>query len=177
MKHSNVLKFVFVVPFLAMTAQQAVAQAKDSVEGDSVVGPAFYVSDLERSLKFYRDALGMTVTQQFDATGAALDARERAQSGRLAEGGPNTVLTFGADPKSPVIMLLRDNTAGAPRKIEHAHGYARVALRMSNLPAVSARLSAAGFKPSAIRGAHGTHQVMFVTDPDGYTVELVERNR
>jgi catechol 2,3-dioxygenase-like lactoylglutathione lyase family enzyme len=160
-----------------MPAHLTVAQPKDGVERDSIVGPAFYVSDLKRSLTFYREALGMTVSQQFDATGAALDARERAQNGRLAEGSPNTVLTFGPDPTSPVIMLLRDNSAGAPRKIEHAHGYARVALRMSNLPAVSARLTAAGFRPGAILGAHGTHQVMFVTDPDGYTVELVERNR
>jgi catechol 2,3-dioxygenase-like lactoylglutathione lyase family enzyme len=162
---------------MAMAPQLATAQATPAAERDSVVGPAFYVSDLARSLKFYREGLGMAVTMQFGADGAALDPKERARAGRLAEGHPNTVLSFGDDPMAPVIMLLRDGAPTGPRKIEHAHGYARLAVRIADLPAVSARLKAAGFEPSAIRGAHGTHQVMFVKDPDGYTVELVERNR
>jgi catechol 2,3-dioxygenase-like lactoylglutathione lyase family enzyme len=170
------------LPLLAMVSQAAIAQpakapAAQADERDMVVGPAFYVADLARSLKFYREGLGMEVTMQFGADGAALDPKERARTGRLAEGHPNTVLSFGSDPMSPVIMLLRDGAPTGPRKIEHAHGYARVALRIANLPAVSARLKAAGFEPTPIRGAHGTHQVMFVKDPDGYTVELVERNR
>jgi catechol 2,3-dioxygenase-like lactoylglutathione lyase family enzyme len=168
--------------FLALTAmaivpQAAAAQAPTGTERDTVVGPAFYVSDLAQSLKFYREGLGMEVTMQFAADGAALDPNERARTGRLAEGHPNTVLSFDSDPMAPVIMLLRDGTPEGPRKIEHAHGYARVALRIAILSAISARLKAAGYEPSPIRGAHGTHQVMFVKDPDGYMVELVERNR
>jgi catechol 2,3-dioxygenase-like lactoylglutathione lyase family enzyme len=142
---------------------------------DAVLGPAIYVSDLDQSLKFYHAALGMKVTMQFAATGEALNVAERSRSGQLAAGRPNSVLSFSSDPAAPILMLLTDRTS-PPRKIEHGHGYARVAFRMANLPVVAERLRAAGFAPSPIRGAHGTHQVIFVKDPDGYTVELIERN-
>jgi catechol 2,3-dioxygenase-like lactoylglutathione lyase family enzyme len=170
-----VLTGIMTLPF-GLAARSLAAQPAVQ-EADSVVGPAFYVTDLARSLKFYREGLGMRVTMQFEPKGAALDVADRERRGLLGTGNANTVLSFSADPTAPVIMLLPDNAETGPRKVTHGHGYARVAIRIANLGAVAQRLRQAGFKPGEIRGAHGTHQVMMVEDPDGYTVELVERNK
>jgi catechol 2,3-dioxygenase-like lactoylglutathione lyase family enzyme len=167
------------IAFLAGSGRAAEAQSSADVDVgasvDTVLGPAVYVSDLSRSLKFYYEALGMKVTMQFAATGEPLDVGERTRLGQLSAGQPNSVLSFSNDPASPILMLLTEATS-PPRKIEHGHGYARVAFRMANLPVVAQRLRSAGFAPGSIRGAHGAHQVMFVKDPDGYTVELIEGN-
>ena len=157
-------------------AAPALAQSAQSVpmgDTDSIVGPAFRVSDLARSIKFYKDVLGMTVAMQFGADGKPLNVRERAAKGQLGDGVANTTLIFGSNP-SPMIMLLPENPA-SPRKIEQGYAYARVAMLIAGLPAMNEKLKAAGFTPGEIRGAHGMYQVMFVRDPDGYVVEMIER--
>lgn len=159
-----------------LMAAPALAQSAPPPMGDAdgIVGPAFHVSDLARSIRFYKDVLGMTVAMQFSGIdGKPLNVRERAAKGQLGEGVANTTLIFGNTP-SPMIMLLPENPA-SPRKIEPGYGYARVAMRIADLPAMNEKLKAAGFTPGEIRGAHGMFQVMMVRDPDGYVVEMIER--
>lgn len=164
------------VPMLILAAPAGAQSVGNPPMGDEdgIVGPAFHVSDLARSLKFYKDVLGMRVAMQFGATGM-LDIRAREAAGKLAEGNPQTTMVFStSNPLSPMIMLLPE-PAGSPRKIQEGYGYARLAMRVANLPAVNERLKAAGFAPGEIRGAHGTLQIMMVRDPDGYLVEMIER--
>ncbi|MBW8785583.1 MAG: VOC family protein [Novosphingobium sp.] len=139
--------------------------------GNAVIGAAVYVADLERSLKFYRDTLGMRVLMQFAPSGPSVSA----SGGGAAAARPDTVLSFGAGPSDPMLMLLSDRNPAGPRKIEHAFGFARVVLRMGDLDALAAKIRANGFVPGEIHGAHGSFRVMMATDPDGYTVEIIEQ--
>lgn len=132
------------------------------VKRGAVIGAAVHVADLQRSLKFYRDALGMRVMAQFSPPGASDKSR------------PDTVLNFGNGPADTMLMLLSDRSPGVPRPIEHGFGFARVVLRLPDLQAANASLRANGFAAGEIKGAHGMVTLMMLTDPDGYTVEIIQ---
>ena len=123
---------------------------------EGMVGPALYVSNPARSLKFYTEGLGMKLRMRFGPP-------ER----------PDMVVGFGMDPTEAGIMLITDKE-GPIRKIEHVHGFDRIALRLPDLAAVSERLKKAGFEAGEIRTVHGAIRIMMVTDPDGYRIELID---
>ncbi len=125
-----------------------------SLEG--IVGPALYVTDPARSLRFYTEGLGMRLRMRFGTA-------ER----------PDMVVGFGANPADAGIMLIT-NKQGPIQPIQHAHGFDRIALRLPDLVAVSARLRAAGFASGEIQTVHGSIRMMMVTDPDGYRIELID---
>lgn len=145
-------------------AQQAPASAAPNpLARDAVIGAAIHVSDLDRSLKFYRDTLGMRVMAQFNPPGATDKSR------------PDTVLNFGGGPADTMLMLLSDRDPAGPRRIEHAFGFARVVMRHADLAGLGEKLRANGFPQGEIKQAHGMVRLMMITDPDGYTVEIIER--
>ena len=74
---------IAVLPLSGALAQPAAAPAAPAMQ-PTIVGPALYVSDMERSLRFYRDALGMTVRIQFGP-----------------KDKPDVMIGFGADPSKP----------------------------------------------------------------------------
>lgn len=133
----------------------------------ALIGAAINVSDLQKSLKFYRDAFGMRVMMQFTPPGAPARAGQKPS--------PDTVLSAGNGPADAMLMLLSDRDPAGPRAIGHVFGFARVVLRFSNLDSLAARLRENGFTPGEIHTAHGAFRVMMVTDPDGYTVEVIEQ--
>ena len=132
-----------------------------------LIGAAINVADLERSLKFYRDTLGMKVLMQFTPPGAP------ARGGSKAP--PDTVLSAGKSPSDAMLMLLSDRNPAGPRAIGHVFGFARVVLSHGDLDALAARLRDNGFAPGEVHKAHDAFRVMMLTDPDGYTVEIIER--
>ncbi|RZI76934.1 MAG: hypothetical protein EOP13_00130 [Pseudomonas sp.] len=146
----------------SVEAQAQTPSAPAAASRGAVIGAAVHVADLSKSLKFYRDALGMRVMAQFNPPSSADKSR------------PDTVLNFGNGPADTMLMLLGDREAGGPRKIEHGFGFARVVLRLPNLALVNESLRAHGFPAGEIKGAHGTVTLMMLTDPDGYTVEIIQ---
>jgi lactoylglutathione lyase len=135
---------------------QAPANAPLTAAANAMVGPGIYVSDVQRSLKFYRDILGMTVRMQYGPAAA-----------------PDVVIGFGNDPAAAGLMLLSDHTPGAPHTIQHGHGYDRLALRLADLSGTHAKLRAAGFTVTDVRVVHDVFLMAMATDPDGYKVELL----
>lgn len=133
----------------------------------ALIGAAINVSDLEKSLRFYRDTLGMRVLMQFTPPGAPARAGQKPP--------PDTVLSAGNGPADAMLMLLSDRNPAGPRAIGHVFGFARVVLRYANLDALAARLRENGFAPGEIHKAHDAFRVMMLTDPDGYTVEIIEQ--
>lgn len=123
---------------------------------EGVIGPALYVSDPARSLKFYTEGLGMQVRMRFGPPDR-----------------PDMVLGFGMDPTEAGIMLITDKE-GPIRPIQHVHGFDRVALRLPDLAAVAGRLRKAGFEAGDIRTVHGNIRMMMISDPDGYRIELID---
>lgn len=129
---------------------EPVASSTGAMEG--MVGPGLFVSNPDRSLKFYTDGLGMVLRMKM---------------------GDDLIVGFGRNMMDAGIMLLKDKSA-KPEKIAHAHGFDRIAWRVNDLATINARLKAAGFAPGEIKVVHGAIQMMIVTDPDGYRMELID---
>jgi catechol 2,3-dioxygenase-like lactoylglutathione lyase family enzyme len=123
----------------------------------SLIGPALHVGNVERSLKFYVDGLGMKV-------GMKMGAPQRRE----------TILTFGGDPTNPGIILLSDETVATAPTIAQSNGFDRVVLRLPDLAATAVKLRAAGFAPGEIHDVAMGYRMMLATDPDGYKYELVQ---
>lgn len=121
-----------------------------------MVGPALYVSDPTASARFYTEGLGMKVRLRFGPPDR-----------------PDQLVGYGSGMTQPSIMLLSEKP-GSKAPIEHGHGFDRIAFQISGLEQIAVRLRAAGFQPGTIETAHGTMQVMMITDPDGYRLELVD---
>lgn len=149
----------------AQDAAPAAPQARPARA--ALIGAAIHVADLEKSLKFYRDTLGMRVLMQFTPPGAL------ARGGQKAP--PDTVLSAGNGPADAMLMLLSDRDPAGPRPIGHSFGFARVVLRYGNLDALAAKLRENGFLAGEVHKAHDAFRIMMLTDPDGYTVEIIEQ--
>lgn len=142
---------------MALHAVPAWAQsAAPPMPMQNIIGPALYVTDSVRSVRFYTEGLGMVVRMRFGTA-------ER----------PDVVVGFGLNPTDSGIMLITEKQE-ALRPIAHAHGFDRIAVRLPGLEAVAARLKAAGFEAGEIKVVHGFVRMMMVTDPDGYRIELID---
>src|SRR5208283_2403901 len=110
------------------------------------------VSDLERSLAFYRDVLGFSVTQRYGSQAAFLSA-----GGYHHHIGLNTWESAGGSPPPPGTTGLYHVAIVYPTRALLAN-----ALR---------RVLAAGI---ALEGAsdHGVSEALYLRDPDGNGVEL-----
>ena len=116
---------------------------------------AYRVSDLPASLHFYK-ALGY------------------AEIGRVAvgEGATLTMLKF---PEEGVVTLeLVHRPSGGP--VEIGTGFGHVVVQVTDLTATVESLSRAGLRPGPVQHPGGPHgpQTSWLTDPDGYRIELVQ---
>jgi catechol 2,3-dioxygenase-like lactoylglutathione lyase family enzyme len=134
------------------------------------------VASLEAALHFYRDLLGLRVTDEGEDGGPELDAITGLSGVRMRY----AELDLGAGQLLEVIEAI----APAGTRLTQGPvdpGATHLALRVDDVDAVYARLAAAGVtvpgRPTTISAAgawHGTRCV-YVEDPDGHTVELVQR--
>lgn len=129
------------------------------------------VADLDRSLHFYRDLLGVPVREQVDAAAETFAAvsGEAAQHVRIAD------LDLG---DGRVLELIERRDGPAPG--DHRGGH--IAFQVDDIVATHRRLVKAGVKarskPQPLGPEAGRHWagciVVYLTDPDGATVELVQ---
>jgi len=133
------------------------------------------VSNLERSLAFWRDVLGF----EFSHTAH--------QKGELAEEitgiqGAELKLAVLKTPSGHKIELL-EYLAPADRKRTNFRpcdiGFVHVALLVQNLDVVLGRIAASGYKaagkPQTLRrGPNAGKRVVYVSDPDGTTIEFMQ---
>jgi catechol 2,3-dioxygenase-like lactoylglutathione lyase family enzyme len=136
------------------------------------------VSDLERSLLFWRDAMGMEVLFQQEKAGGYLEAivGEPGAHVRMAH------LAFGGEgPRIELFQYLAPS-GGQHRSRPADQGFAHVCVACDDLDERLKRLSAAGGTPfsepveidtGVNRGGRG----VYLHDPDGHVVELFERPR
>jgi catechol 2,3-dioxygenase-like lactoylglutathione lyase family enzyme len=143
---------------------------------------AFGVSDMDRSLAFYRDQLGMEVMSDREQRTAPSDMYadpERATSRRVAH------LRWADDPDAPFLVLSSFPTAsGGALRLDQI-GIHHVALWVRDLAAKAERLQAAGVRfvmaPTEVdaRGYGGQKGEAVLTclfeDPDGIIVQFDER--
>jgi lactoylglutathione lyase len=117
------------------------------------------VLDLDRSIAFYQTAVGLDVADRFDFDGFTL--------------------VYLRGPGSDYELELVANK-GAEQPYELGSGYGHFAVRVDKLDEERARLDEAGLEPESIKElSHGgalLGRYFFVTDPDGYRVEILERS-
>ena len=129
------------------------------------------VADLDRSLHFYRDLLGVPVREQVDAAGDVFSA----VSGDASEHVRIADLDLG---DGRVLELIEDRDHPAPTD----HAGSHIAFQVDDIVATYRRLVKAGVparsKPLPLGPEAGRHWagciVVYMTDPDGATVELVQ---
>jgi lactoylglutathione lyase len=116
------------------------------------------VGDLDRSIAYYRDVLGME-----------LISRKDYPDGKFTL----AFLGYGRNPEQAEIELTHN---WGVESYELGTAYGHVAVGVDDIHAVCDRIRAAGGKISREPGPmkHGATVIAFVVDPDGYKIELIE---
>jgi|SRR5689334_688440 len=117
------------------------------------------VLELERSLKFYRDAFGLEVSQKLDF--------------------PDFALVYLRNPENDFEIELTLNK-GRTEPYTHGTGYGHVAVCVANLDAEHARIKALGVAANDIKEFRESDRLIarffFMQDPDGYKIEVLQRH-
>jgi len=117
------------------------------------------VHDLDRSLQFYKDVLGLTTSHRLDF--------------------PDFSLVYLRNAENDVELELTWNKGREPA-YTHGDGYGHVAVAVPELEAEHARLVALGLQPTPIkefkRGEALLAKFFFIQDPDGYKIEVLEKS-
>ena len=127
------------------------------------------VSDVERSLAFYRDVLGLRVIFDVALEGHGMEAA-------TGEAGAHGRMVGCLVPGSRVTIELLGfgHRAAAPRRSPPApFGYSNLALAVADLGAAWAALETRGARPTPPVEVGGV-RMFFVRDPDGTPLELIE---
>jgi lactoylglutathione lyase len=124
----------------------------------SLIHTCYRILDVDRSLAFY-EALGFSEMSRFPIGDEAINL----YLGQPEDGSePRLELTYNFDQTEPY---------------EIGTGYGHIAVSVTNLNEVLARLRERGIEPERPPYTIGDDRSLlcFVRDPDGYRVELIER--
>lgn len=119
------------------------------------------VGDLEKSIGFYTNVLGMKLLRRNDFPDGKFT---------LAFVG------YGDESKEAVLELTYN---WGVEQYEIGTGYGHVALEVEDAYKACEEVQARGGKVTRPAGPmkHGTTVIAFVEDPDGYKIELIQRQR
>ncbi len=116
------------------------------------------VGDLERSLAFYTEVLGMRLLRRKDYP-----------EGRFTL----AFVGYGPEDETAVIELTHNWDTAA---YDLGNGFGHVAIAVDDIVAACERIRQRGGvitrEPGPMK--HGTTVIAFVRDPDGYAIELIE---
>ncbi len=131
------------------------------------------VTDMDRALVFYRDALGMEVVFESLVSGEPFDAvlhATRKQEGRVVGGllGGLMVELLSLGPRPDVSP---GEAKPGRRGITGIHN---MSLSVIDLDDTHRRITAAGYTPDQAPFEIGGVRMFFVKDPDGTPVEFIE---
>ena len=118
------------------------------------------VGDLEKSIAFYRDVLGMQLLRRNDYP-----------EGRFTL----AFLGYGGEAENTVLELTHNWDT---EHYDLGNGYGHIAIGVDDVYAACERIRASGGKVVREPGPmkHGSTVLAFVEDPDGYKVELLSEN-
>lgn len=113
------------------------------------------VMDLEKSIKFYRDALGLVETRRSDFPEHKFTLVYLSD----APGGYEIELTYNYNPETPY---------------EIGTGFSHTAIGHPDIEALREKHIEMGYEVTDLKGLPGeAPRYYFVTDPDGYKVEII----
>ncbi|MEO5695949.1 MAG: lactoylglutathione lyase [Burkholderiaceae bacterium] len=117
------------------------------------------VGNLQRSIDFYQKVMGMTLLRQTE---------NESQKYSLA------FLGYGSNPEHAELELTYNHGVDS---YEHGSAYGHIAIAVPDIRAACDKIRDGGGnvtrEPGPVKG--GTTVIAFITDPDGYKVELIER--
>ena len=119
------------------------------------------VGDVERSIDFYTNVLGMRVLRKTDYP-----------SGRFT----NVFVGYEDESKAAVLELTHNWDT---KSYDLGTGYGHVAVEVEDAYKACDDIRNRGGKVTREAGPmkHGTTVIAFVEDPDGYKIELIQRKR
>jgi lactoylglutathione lyase len=119
----------------------------------------FRVGDLDRSLAFYTEGLGMRELR-----------RQDFPDGRFTL----AFVGYGAEQENAVLELTHNWDTPA---YEMGNGFGHIAVEVDDAYAACEQIKARGGKVVREAGPmkHGTTVIAFAEDPDGYKVELIQK--
>lgn len=119
------------------------------------------VFDLDRSVAFYRDLLGMKELRRSEVSGGRYTLAFMGYATN-AQGQAELELTYNWDQKEPYNL---------------GSAYGHIALGVPDISAACDKVRHGGGKVTREPGPvkFGTTVIAFVEDPDGYKIELIER--
>ena len=117
------------------------------------------VGDLERSIRFYTDVLGMKLLRRHDYPD-----------------GKFTLAFVGYGPESEGAVIELTYNYGV-ESYDLGGGFGHLALEVEDAHAACTQIARRGGKVVRPAGPmkHGRTVIAFVEDPDGYKIELIER--
>lgn len=117
------------------------------------------VLDLDRSLAFYREAFGLTESHRLDF--------------------PDFALVYLRNDENDVELELTLNK-GRTEPYSHGSGYGHIAVCVDDAASERERFQTLGYTPRELVEFAPDGQLLarffFVTDPDGYEIEVLERH-
>jgi len=118
------------------------------------------VGDLDRSIDFYTNVLGMQLLRKKDYP-----------DGRFTL----AFLGYGPESEQAAIELTHNWDT---KSYDLGNGYGHIALAVDNASAACDAIRERGGKVVREAGPmkHGTTVIAFIEDPDGYKIELIERS-
>ena len=117
------------------------------------------VGDLDRSIKFYTEVLGMRVLRRKDYP-----------DGRFT----NTFVGYDDESRAAVLELTHNWDT---KSYDLGNGYGHVAIAVEDAYKACEEIKKRGGKVTREAGPmkHGTTVIAFAEDPDGYKIELIQR--
>jgi len=117
------------------------------------------VADLDKSIKFYTELLGMTLLRRDDYPGGKFT---------------NAFVGYGPEETDCVVELTFNWGREEPYELGTAFGH--LALGVKDIYGVCSALEKQGAKIPRPPGPmlHGTTHIAFIEDPDGYKIELID---
>jgi lactoylglutathione lyase len=145
----------------------------------SVAHTGFTVSDLDRSVAFYRDLLGMHVVHQQDTMAPYVGAVTGFAGAHLK------IAHLKVNPEdSHTLELLQyvSHPGESTDRATNRPGNGHLAIRVDDLQAWYDRLKARGveFRSEPVpvtTGMNSGARAVYMRDPDGFTIELVQPPR
>ena len=124
-----------------------------------VIHTMIRVMDEAKSVEFYNVALGMTIADRYPFDGFTL--------------------TYLRNQNNDFEIELTINE-GREEPYTHGTGYGHVAIAVDDLDSEYARMAQAGIEPTPIKEFFREGALMarffFITDPDGYKIEVLQRH-
>lgn len=114
------------------------------------------IMDLEKSMRFYKDVLGLVETRRMDYPDYKFSLVYLSNE----EGGYEIELTYNYDQEKPYEM---------------GNGFSHIAIGVDDVEAERERYLELGYEVTPLKGLPGQKpHYFFVTDPDGYKVEVIK---